>query len=64
MSRQNPPPKLRPVRFRPRSSGAEDRTTRGVAITELLDGIDGAYERAQLGLEQAHRGQTTALDDL
>jgi len=35
-----------------------------VAITELLDGIDGAYERAQLGLEQAHRGQTTALDDL
>ena len=32
--------------------------------TEVLDGIDGAYERAQLGLEQAHTGETTSLDDL
>jgi len=42
----------------------EDADADGQAITELLDGIDGAYERAQLGLEQARRGQTTALDDL
>ena len=32
--------------------------------TEVLNGIDGAHERAQLGLEQARRGQTTSLDDL
>jgi hypothetical protein len=32
--------------------------------TQVLDGIDGAYERAQLGLEQARGGQTTSLDDL
>ena len=32
--------------------------------TEVLDGIDGAYERAQLGLEQARTGETTSLDDL
>ena len=32
--------------------------------TEVLDGIDGAYERAQLGLQQARRGETTSLDDL
>jgi hypothetical protein len=29
-----------------------------------LDGIDGAYERAQLGLRQAGAGETVALDDL
>jgi hypothetical protein len=33
-------------------------------IVELLDGIPGAFERAQLGLEQARSGQTIALDDL
>ena len=32
------------------------------ATVALLDGIAGAYERAQLGLEQAHSGQTSALD--
>ena len=32
--------------------------------TEVLDGIDGAYERAQLGLEQARTAETTSLDDL
>jgi hypothetical protein len=29
-----------------------------------LDGIDGAYERAQLGLREAAAGDTAALDDL
>ena len=33
-------------------------------IVELLDAIPGAYERAQLGLEQARRGETVALDQL
>jgi len=33
-------------------------------VVELLDGIDGAHERAQLGLRQAHSGQTVSLDEL
>jgi hypothetical protein len=33
-------------------------------MVELLDGVPGAYERAQLGLEQARSGQTISLDDL
>jgi hypothetical protein len=33
-------------------------------VVELLDGIPGAYERAQLGVEQARAGRTVALDDL
>jgi hypothetical protein len=33
-------------------------------VVELLDGIPGAYERAQIGLEQATLGQTLALDEL
>jgi hypothetical protein len=33
-------------------------------VVALLDGIDGAYERAQLGLRQAAAGETVALDDL
>jgi AcrR family transcriptional regulator len=33
-------------------------------IVELLDASPGAYERAQLGLEQSRAGQTIALDEL
>ena len=33
-------------------------------VVELLDGIPGAFERAQLGLEQARKGRTISLDDL
>lgn len=33
-------------------------------VVDLLDGIPGAYERAQLGLQQAKAGQTVALDEL
>jgi len=33
-------------------------------VVELLDGIPGAYEQAQLGLEQAQAGQAVLLDDL
>ena len=31
-------------------------------IVELLDAIPGAYERAQLGLDQARQGQTIPLE--
>jgi hypothetical protein len=33
-------------------------------ITDLLDGIPGAFERAQLGLGQAQAGLGTPLEDL
>jgi primosomal protein N'' len=33
-------------------------------VVELLDGISGAYERAQLGLSQARAGKTVSLDEL
>lgn len=33
-------------------------------VVELLDGIPGAYERAQLGLHQTQAGRTVALDNL
>jgi hypothetical protein len=32
-------------------------------IVEVLDGAPGAYERAQLGLEQARSGQTVPLEE-
>jgi hypothetical protein len=35
-----------------------------VNVAVLLDGIDGAFERAQLGVEQAAAGETVALDEL
>jgi hypothetical protein len=33
-------------------------------IVEVLDGIPGAFERAQFGLEQAGSGKTVPLDEL
>lgn len=33
-------------------------------VVQLLDGISGAYERAQLGLRQANDRETVALDEL
>ncbi len=33
-------------------------------VVAVLDGIPGAYERAQLGLGHARSGKTIALDDL
>ena len=43
---------------------SQSRDLGGDAATRILDGIDGAYERAQLGVDQAQSGQTTSLDDL
>lgn len=33
-------------------------------ITEILDGIPGAWERAQASIEQARRGDTVPLSDI
>lgn len=33
-------------------------------VVALLDGIDGAYERAQLGLRQVAAGETVPVDEL
>lgn len=33
-------------------------------VVQILDGISGAFERAQLGLEQARTKQTIPLDEL
>ncbi len=33
-------------------------------VVEILDGIHGAFDRAQLGLEQARKKLTTPLDEL
>jgi hypothetical protein len=33
-------------------------------VAALLDGIPGAYERAQLGLERARAGESISLDEL
>jgi hypothetical protein len=33
-------------------------------VVQILEGISGAFERGQLGLEQVRSRQTTALDDL
>jgi hypothetical protein len=33
-------------------------------VADLLDGIPGAYEQAQLGLKQAREGRTIPLEDL
>jgi hypothetical protein len=36
----------------------------GETATGVLDGIEGAHERARLGLQQAQEGRTRSLDDL
>jgi hypothetical protein len=33
-------------------------------VMDVLDGIDGAFERAEQGLAQARSGSTTPLDEL
>jgi predicted transcriptional regulator len=33
-------------------------------VVELLDGLAGAHERAQLGLRQAQAGETVSVDEL
>jgi len=46
------------------SSALDDSDPDPVNVTALLDGIDGAYERAQVGLRQAANGETVPLSEL
>ena len=46
------------------SSALDDADPDARNVVELLDGIPGAYERAQLGLAQAATGETVSLDEL
>lgn len=46
------------------SQAIDDADVDARNVVELLDGIAGAFERAQLGLGQGRAGQTVSLDDL
>lgn len=46
------------------SSALDDADPDASNVAELLDGIPGAYERAQLGARQANAGETIRLDEL
>jgi hypothetical protein len=46
------------------ASALDDSDLDARNVVELLDGIPGAFERAQTGLEQAKRGDTVPLADL
>jgi hypothetical protein len=46
------------------SSAIDDADPDPKNVVDLLDGIPGAYERAQLGLRQAKTGKTVRLDEL
>lgn len=46
------------------SSAIDDADPDPENVVRLLDGIDGAFERAQLGARQAASGDTVPLADL
>ena len=46
------------------SSAIDEADPDGRQVTEVLDSIPGAWDRAQLGRDQARRGETIPLDDL
>lgn len=46
------------------SSALDDADPDARNVAQLLDGIPGAFRRAELGREQADGGATIALDDL
>jgi hypothetical protein len=46
------------------SSAIDDLDPDPANVAALLDGIDGAWERAQLGATQAAAGDTISLDEL
>jgi hypothetical protein len=43
---------------------SSDDDLKAVEITEILDGIPGAWERAQESIEQGRHGDTVSLSDL
>jgi predicted transcriptional regulator len=46
------------------STAIEEADPEARSVTALLDGIPGAYERAQAGLAQARTGEAIDLDQL
>ena len=46
------------------STALDDADPDARSVTEVLDAIPGAWERAQLGREQGRSGETRPLDDL
>ncbi len=46
------------------SSAIDDADPDADTVVTVLDGIQGAWERAELGSQQADAGDTIALDDL
>lgn len=46
------------------SSAIDDAEPDPDTVVAVLDGIGGAYERAERGREQGRAGETVALDDL
>lgn len=46
------------------SSALDEADPDAARITEILDGIPGAWERAQESVEQARRGETAPLSEL
>ncbi len=46
------------------STAIEDADPEARNVAALLDGISGAHERAQLGLERGLAGETVGLDEL
>jgi len=46
------------------SSALDDADVDARNVVELLDGMPGAFDRAQLGLRQVKSGETVALEDL
>jgi hypothetical protein len=46
------------------STALDDADPDARTVTEVLDAIPGAWERAVLGREQARAGDTQSLDDL
>ncbi len=46
------------------SSAIDDADPDPDNVVAVLDGIDGAWERTQQGIDQARSGDTVALEDL
>ncbi len=46
------------------STALDEADPAATDVVTLLDGLPGAFERAQLGLRQAEAGETIPLDDL
>lgn len=46
------------------SRAIDDADIDARTVVEILDGIPGAFDRAQRGLEDARSGKTVALEDL